>query len=96
MSQYIVCCTYNQAKLKVPHRCFLNFVDVLIRMDIVDPVLDGREGGPDLKIRLIKTGSIAAVVPVFVSFFVQPVDGKYKQYMLFSHDCFIPIKNYTQ
>lgn len=42
-------------------------VDVLIAMDLVNPMLVGREGGPDLHIRLYKTGDIVAVVPVTVA-----------------------------
>ena len=49
----------------------------------MDPVgnlfLEGREGGPDLTVRLVKTNDTVAVVPVAIDFLVLPIDGKSSQ-----------------
>lgn len=46
------------------------FIDVLILMDLTNPILIGREGGTDLQIRLYKAGNTVAVVSVDILLFV--------------------------
>ncbi len=44
-------------------------------MDIADVFIDGSEGGPDIRIRLIKTGDIVAIVPVTIALFIEEDGG---------------------
>ena len=45
-------------------------LDVVIEIDIDSQVLEGKEGGKELRIKLKKTGTIVAVVPVTVGILV--------------------------
>ena len=71
-------------------------IDVLIRMDIADSFIAGSEGGPDLRIRLVKTGDIVATVPVSIALFVEEEDGLsiysmidqlYRTFFTIDHPC---------